>query len=88
MSNHFDPTDLHRDLRRLIDAVENLLERGASPIAAPIEQMLRELTSIEGSLNACAIAMMETCDAVQVLAARPDPMSEIMRLRHFVEATL
>lgn len=71
---------LHRDLRRLLDAIETLLERGASPIAAPIEQMLADLHAIQTSLAVCATAMFRTAEAVQALANRPDPTDEITRL--------
>lgn len=77
---------LHRDLRRLIDAVETLLERGASPIAAPIEQMLADLHAIQTSLNVCAKAMYDTAQAVQHLANRPDPTEEIARIHRRFDA--
>lgn len=71
---------LYRDLRRLLDALETLLERGASPIAAPIEQMLADLHAIQTGLEVCATAMFSTAEAVQALANRPDPKDEIARL--------
>lgn len=71
---------LYRDLRRLLDAIETLLERGASPIAAPIEQMLADLHAIQISLEVCATAMYRTAEAVQALADRPDPTDEIARI--------
>lgn len=75
-----DTEILYRDLRRLLDAIEALLERGASPIAAPIEQMLADLHAIQTDLEVCATAMFRTAEAVQALANRTDPTDEIARL--------
>ena len=71
---------LHADVRRLVDAVEALLEHSERPVAEPIEQMLADLSAIRSDLVACAAAMTQVADVVRVLAARPDPGAEIARL--------
>ena len=77
---------LHADVRRLVDAVEALLDRSERPVAEPIEQMLADLSAIRGDLVACAAAMTQVADAVRILAARPDPNVEIARLRKEMDA--
>ncbi|SFJ26419.1 hypothetical protein [Jannaschia pohangensis] len=76
---------LHADVRRLLDAVEALLDRSERPVAEPIERMLADLSAIRGDLVACASAMTQVADAVRVLAERPDPGVEIARLRRQLE---
>ncbi|TFL16132.1 hypothetical protein [Jannaschia formosa] len=71
---------LHADVRRLLDALEALLEQSERQTPAPIEQMMADLTAIRASLGACASAMTQVADAVRVLAARPDSSVEIARL--------
>lgn len=71
---------LHADVRRLLDAVETLLDRSERPVAEPIEQMLADLSAIRGDFIACAAAMTQVTDAVRILAERPDPGAEIARL--------
>ena len=73
-------TDLHTDLRRLLDALETLLERETSPVAAPIEEMLADLNAIRESLTLCAVAMQTTADLTRTLAARPDPMPKLRKI--------
>ncbi|MEM7709234.1 MAG: hypothetical protein AAF264_00440 [Pseudomonadota bacterium] len=81
------PTDaLHADVRRLLDAVEALLDRSERPVAEPIEQMLADLSAIRNDLVACAAAMTQVADAVRLLATRPDPSAEIARLRRELQA--
>ena len=72
---------LHADVRRLVAAVEALLDRSERPVAEPIEQMLADLSAIRGDLVACVGAMTQVAEAVRVLAARSDPSAEIARLR-------
>jgi hypothetical protein len=62
-----ETTTLHRDVRRLLDLLETLVERDRSPLAAPIEDMLADLHAIRSCLSACAIAMQETARQVEVL---------------------
>ena len=77
---------LHADVRRLVDAVEALLEQSERPVAESIEQMLANLSAIRTDLVACAAAMTQVADAVRLLAARPDPSAEIVRLRRELDA--
>lgn len=77
---------LHADVRRLVDAVEALLDRSERPVAEPIEQMLADLSAIRGDLVACALAMTQVADAVRALAARADLSAELARLRRQIEA--
>ena len=83
MSTHvtLSETDqLHADVRRLLDALETLLEQSDRPTASPIERLMSDLTAIRGDLEVCAMAMAQVAEAVRVLAARPDPSVEIARL--------
>jgi len=74
------PPALYADLRRLLDAIEALLERETSPVSAPLQQMLADLSDIRESLTLCAVAMQTTADLTRTLAARPDPMPELQKI--------
>lgn len=75
-----DDGDLARDIRRLIDLVERLLDQEAAPVAKPIEQMLANLQAIRDHMVICASAMLETAKTAGLLLDRQDPMPELARL--------